>query len=90
MQSLIGCGPLQFAWVFNTPVDTSRFPTYLSVVSRPVDFGTMKARCEAGLYKEPSQVYADFKQVFDNAFAFNPPGSDVHYMATVLQVGALP
>jgi hypothetical protein len=32
------------------------------------------------------QVQEDFRRVFQNAKTYNPAGSDVYYMATVLQV----
>lgn len=34
------------------------------------------------------QVYTDFMLVFNNSRQYNPPGSDVYYMSTVLQVRA--
>jgi hypothetical protein len=52
-----------------------------------MDLGTMKAKAEAGTYKSPDQVQEDFRRVFQNAKTYNPAGSDVYYMATVLQVG---
>jgi hypothetical protein len=34
----------------------------------------------------PPKVYTDFMLVFTNSRQYNPPGSDVYYMSTVLQV----
>lgn len=39
---------LQWAFPFNTAVDTLRFPTYRSVVEQPMDFGTIKSRLDHG------------------------------------------
>jgi hypothetical protein len=78
---------LQFAWPFNAPVDLSAYPDYTQYVPQPRDLGTMKDKAEAGGYKDPSQVYADFQLVVSNAKAYNPPGTDVYYMATLVQVG---
>ena len=39
---------LQWAFPFNTAVDTLRFPTYRSVVEQPMDFGTVKSRLDHG------------------------------------------
>lgn len=75
----------KFSWPFNHPVDIKRFPDYMQVVSEPMDFGTMKDKAERGQYRDPQQVYGDFMLVFSNSRLYNPPGSDVYYMATVLQ-----
>ena len=77
---------MQFAWPFNSPVDLDKYPDYIKYVPQPMDLGTMKDKAEGGAYKEPGQVYSDFHLVFANAKAYNPPGSDVYYMATLLQV----
>jgi hypothetical protein len=50
-----------------------------------MDFGTMKDKAERGAYRDPAAVYSDFMLVFANSRKYNPPGSDVYYMATVLQ-----
>lgn len=44
---------LQWAFPFNTPVDTSRFVDYLKVVATPMDFSTVRNRTEAGYYRDP-------------------------------------
>ena len=67
-------------------MDVKRFPDYTAVVSEPMDFATMKDKAERGQYRDPASVYADFMRVFNNSRLYNPPGSDVYYMATVLQV----
>ncbi len=45
----------------------------------------MKDKAERGQYRDPAAVYSDFTLVFSNSRLYNPPGSDVYYMATVLQ-----
>lgn len=50
----------------------------------------MKDKAEKGAYRDPAAVFADFDRVFANSRRYNPPGSDVYYMATVLQVGRRP
>ncbi len=68
------------------PVDTKTFSDYLNTVKVPMDFGTIKARIEAGHYANPHQWLEDMKLVFLNARTYNAPGSDVNVMATTLQV----
>ncbi|KAI8462863.1 MAG: hypothetical protein J3K34DRAFT_164310 [Monoraphidium minutum] len=75
----------KFSWPFNRPVDVKMYPDYSQVVAEPMDFGTMKDKAERGGYRDPQQVYTDFMLVFSNGRLYNPPGSDVYYMATVLQ-----
>ncbi|GBF96114.1 transcription factor [Raphidocelis subcapitata] len=79
----------KYSWPFNHPVDLKRFPDYAQVISQPMDFGTMKDKAEKGAYRDPAAVFADFDRVFANSRRYNPPGSDVYYMATVLQEAML-
>ncbi len=78
----------QLSWPFNQPVDVQRFKDYLNFVKEPMDFGTIKARCESGFYGGPVEMVADVQRVFSNARMYNPPGSDVYTMCNVLQVRA--
>lgn len=54
---------LQWAYPFNEPVDTKRYDNYLTYVTRPMDFGTIKRQLEAGHYREPTALLADVRQV---------------------------
>lgn len=76
----------RFGFVFNAPVDCSKYTTYRDKVDVPMDFGTIKAHLEGGKYVSVDEFKADILLVFDNARAFNPPGSDVFVMAESLQV----
>eukprot|EP00873_Tetraselmis_striata_P011998 jgi/Tetstr1/432262/TSEL_002297.t1 len=75
----------KWAWPFNQPVDTQQFSDYLRVVQRPMDLGTIRRQSEAGHYRDPEQFAADMRLVFANAKTYNPPGSDVHVMASTLK-----
>jgi Bromodomain len=55
-------GPAQWAYPFNEPVDTKRYDNYLTYVKRPIDFGTIKRKLEAGGYKVPDDMHADIQQ----------------------------
>ena len=77
---------LQWAFPFNIPVDTIRYTDYLRVVEQPMDLGTIKRQLDSGCYHTPQPFARDMRLVFDNAKKYNPPGTDVHVMASILQV----
>ncbi|KAK9845917.1 hypothetical protein WJX81_005888 [Elliptochloris bilobata] len=74
-----------FAWPFNTPVDVSKFPDYPTIVTRPMDFKTVAERAEARQYADPAAMQADVRQVFRNCELYNPPGSDIRFLAQGLE-----
>jgi hypothetical protein len=75
-----------FGHVFNAPVDTEKYPNYLSVVSKPLDFGTIRKRLDANAYMSLDDFVSDVNLVLSNARQFNAPHSLVHHMADALQV----
>lgn len=80
-------GLLQFANPFVKPVDTKLYPDYPMKVSKPLDFGTVKSRLDAGNYTSNMESFVqDMGQIFDNAFLYNAPGSTVHGWAVTLKV----
>lgn len=62
-------------------------PQYPSIVRKPMDLGTVKARVEQNLYPAPAYVpfENDVRQVFKNCYLFNPPGTSVHDMGRKLE-----
>nr|XP_043616526.1 transcription factor GTE9-like [Erigeron canadensis] len=76
----------QHGWVFNTPVDvvTLKIPDYYTVITKPMDFGTIKEKLGSGGYDSPYEFASDIRLTFSNAKTYNPPGNDVHIMADVL------
>ncbi|ORZ30655.1 Bromodomain-containing protein, partial [Catenaria anguillulae PL171] len=60
---------------FSEPVDTRAVPTYLAVISHPMDFGTMREKVKAKVYKSLAQFEADFWLVIGNCKKFNEAGS---------------
>lgn len=76
----------QWAFPFNLPVDTQRFPDYPKVVAVPMDFATIKARLDSSHYVDPKDWMSDLMLVFTNAKRYNPLGSDCFLMAQTLQV----
>ena len=51
------------AALFSAPVSNADAPGYSSVVSRPMDLGTIKSRLQRKKYLHPAEVYADIRQV---------------------------
>ncbi|KAL0031566.1 hypothetical protein WJX77_007539 [Trebouxia sp. C0004] len=72
----------KWAFPFAKPVDINLFKDYPNIIVNPMDFATIKANVEGGVYKEPQQFYDGMKLVFNNARRYNPPGSDVNLMAS--------
>jgi hypothetical protein len=75
----------KWSWPFNHPVDLNIYHDYLEKVKEPVDFGTIRRRLDGGGYSAADEFLADVRRVFDNARAYNKPGSDVFVMANTLQ-----
>ncbi|EFJ42905.1 hypothetical protein VOLCADRAFT_119228, partial [Volvox carteri f. nagariensis] len=75
----------KWAFPFNNPVDTARFPDYPKIISSPMDFSTIKARQDGGYYRDPKDWWSDVMLVFSNAKRYNAPGSDCYLMAQTLQ-----
>ncbi|KAJ0966192.1 hypothetical protein J5N97_027330 [Dioscorea zingiberensis] len=76
----------QTGWVFNQPVDPVKLniPDYFSIISKPMDLGTIKHKLERKLYSSTLQFAADVRLTFSNAMRYNPPGNEVHIMAKEL------
>jgi hypothetical protein len=72
--------------IFNTPVDTValNIPDYLKVITRPMDFGTIKVKLHAVAYHSREEVDVDIRLVFANAMKYNPPSNAVHMAAREL------
>ncbi|KAI9121621.1 hypothetical protein K1719_008654 [Acacia pycnantha] len=75
-----------YSWVFSKPVDpvALNIPDYFSVISEPMDLGTIKSKLEKNLYSSAEEFAADVRLTFSNAMTYNPPGNDVHLMAKEL------
>ncbi|KAL2331643.1 hypothetical protein Fmac_019224 [Flemingia macrophylla] len=73
-------------WVFNTPVDAEGLGLhdYFSIITHPMDLGTVKSRLNKNWYKSPKEFAEDVRLTFRNAMTYNPKGQDVHVMAEML------
>ncbi|KAI4304444.1 hypothetical protein MLD38_039953 [Melastoma candidum] len=76
----------QCGWPFLKPVDpvALNIPDYFSIISRPMDLGTIKSKLENNLYIGVEEFAADVRLTFSNAMLYNPPGNFVHAMADKL------
>ncbi|KAL7542395.1 hypothetical protein ACHAXR_011744 [Thalassiosira sp. AJA248-18] len=63
-------------YLFLEPVDHAFFPTYLSIVKRPMDLGTLATNLENGIYQDKEEFYSDAKMIFENAILFNKDRSE--------------
>lgn len=77
-----------YGWVFNKPVDpvALNVPDYFSIISHPMDLGTIKSKLEKNIYSSMEEFAADVRLTFSNAMTYNPPTNDVHLMAKELNM----
>ncbi|KAF7840389.1 transcription factor GTE12 [Senna tora] len=75
-----------YSWVFGKPVDpvALNIPDYFTIISEPMDLGTIKSKLEKKLYYGIEEFAADVRLTFSNAMTYNPPSNDVHLMAKEL------
>lgn len=73
-------------WVFNKPVDPVALgiPDYFSIISEPMDLGTIKSKLDRNMYFTVEELAADVRLTFSNAMMYNPPSNGVHLMAKEL------
>ncbi|XP_057950029.1 transcription factor GTE10-like isoform X2 [Malania oleifera] len=73
-------------WVFNQPVDPEalNIPDYFSIISNPMDLGTIKSKLDNNLYFSNEEFVADVRLTFSNAMQYNPASNSVHMMAKEL------
>lgn len=77
----------KYAGVFNEPVDAEKLdiPDYPVFIKEPMDLGTVKAKLHRQEYKTlPLDFASDVRLTFKNAMLYNPPGHEVHHMASKL------
>ncbi|KAL6703561.1 transcription initiation at TATA-containing promoter protein [Coniothyrium glycines] len=67
---------------FITPVDpvALNIPSYLKIIKKPMDFGTIERNLKNGVYQSSKDFYADAQLVFQNCYKFNPEGDVVNKM----------
>jgi bromodomain-containing factor 1 len=72
---------------FITPVDpvALNIPSYLKIIKKPMDFGTIEKNLKNGVYQSAKDFYADAQLVFHNCYKFNPEGDAVNQMGHKLE-----
>lgn len=72
---------------FLEPVDYVglNIPHYLDYVKTPMDLGTIQKKLMNWEYANFDEFYDDVMLVFNNCYAFNPKGTDVHIMGKSLE-----
>ncbi|XP_057493167.1 transcription factor GTE11-like [Actinidia eriantha] len=70
-------------WVFNQPVDPVKLniPDYSSVISEPMDLGTVNTKLASYMYSCVEELAADVRLTCSNAMLYNPSYNNVHNMA---------
>ncbi|KAJ8963182.1 hypothetical protein NQ318_018647 [Aromia moschata] len=66
------------AWPFVRPVQKNEVPDYYDVISKPMDFGTIKYKLNMGEYNEDSKLMQDAVLVFENCNTYNDTDADVY------------
>jgi bromodomain-containing factor 1 len=77
---------IRFSYPFLAPVDpvALNIPTYLKIIKKPKDFGTIEKDLKAGAYQSAKEFHNDAQLVFQNCYKFNVPGDEVYKMGKEL------
>ncbi|KAL7744925.1 hypothetical protein ACLKA6_007199 [Drosophila palustris] len=80
-------GSLECAAPFMEPVDSEALnvPTYYTIISNPMDVGTVIQRVNNRYYRSAVDVVRDLKLVVDNCYTFNRPYSQVYRKGVQLE-----
>ena len=70
---------------FLVPVDTNEVPNYLSIISEPMDLGTLKKRLAENKYKNSAEWASDLMKIWSNAEKFNLDGNPINEIAKRLR-----
>ena len=57
-------------------------PGYADVVNEPIDLSTVEKKLKAGAYQSTNQFAADIRKVWNNAWAYNKPGTEMYITTT--------
>lgn len=77
---------LPSALAFRRPVNAAalKLKDYHTIITKPMDLGTVHSRCALGEYLTLAELVADVDLVFANAKKYNPVGHTVHQYAVEL------
>nr|XP_040040880.1 bromodomain testis-specific protein [Gasterosteus aculeatus aculeatus] len=76
-----------FSWPFRQPVDAVALclPDYYTIITKPMDLGTIQKRLQNKYYWQALQCIQDFNTMFTNCYVYNRPGDDIVFMAQTLE-----
>lgn len=57
------------------------FPGYTDIIKEPMDISTVEKKLKSELYTSTAMFAADVRKIWNNAWTYNQPGSDI-YIAT--------
>lgn len=60
------------ASIFVEPVDWDEFPTYPTIIKKPIDLRTISEKLESGQYSSFQEFVDDIDLMFSNCYTFNP------------------
>lgn len=66
------------AWPFLRPVQKIEVPDYYDVITKPMDFGTIKYKLNMGEYRKDAHFMTDVLLVFQNCTTYNHSKDDVY------------
>lgn len=71
------------AYIFHNRVDTSKLDLkdYGDIVSRPIDFGSIKQKLSYNQYKSKAQFLEDIDLTFSNCILYNGETSEIGLIA---------
>ncbi|XP_031711704.1 bromodomain-containing protein 3-like isoform X1 [Anarrhichthys ocellatus] len=77
----------QFSWPFHQPVNAVALglPDYHTIITSPMDLGTIKKRLENDYYGSASECMQDFNTMFTNCYIYNKPTDDIVLMALAVE-----
>jgi bromodomain-containing factor 1 len=75
------------SYPFVSPVDpvALNIPSYLKIIKKPMDFGTIEKNLKNSVYQSAKDFYNDAQLVFGNCYKFNPEGDVVNNMGKQLE-----
>ncbi|CAG9839448.1 unnamed protein product [Diabrotica balteata] len=66
------------AWAFVRPVQKTEVKDYYDIITKPMDFGTIKYKLNMGKYSNDAQLMEDAVLVFENCNTYNESESEVY------------
>ncbi|XP_028318100.1 bromodomain-containing protein 2-like isoform X2 [Gouania willdenowi] len=73
----------RYAWPFHQPVDVVGLG--LTIITSPMDMGTIKKRLKNKFYWSASECLQDFNTMFTNCYVYNKPTDDIVLMTLALE-----